>query len=57
MNNEVTTDNDTEKAPLITHLIELRQRLIYSMIAFLFLFFACYGVSGYLYSFLAQPLA
>jgi len=57
VNNEVTTDSDTEKAPLITHLIELRQRLIYSMVAFLLLFFACYGVSGHLYSFLAQPLA
>ncbi len=48
---------DTEKAPLIAHLIELRQRLIYSLIAFFILFFACYGVSEYLYSFLAQPLA
>ncbi|MDH5189607.1 MAG: twin-arginine translocase subunit TatC [Rhodospirillaceae bacterium] len=57
MNNEIAKDNDTEKAPLITHLIELRQRLIYSMIAFLILFFVCYGVSEYLYSFLAQPLA
>lgn len=57
MNKAVVTDNDTEKAPLITHLIELRQRIIYSAIAFLLLFFACYGVSGYLYSFLAQPLA
>lgn len=57
MNKAVVKDNDTEKAPLITHLIELRQRIIYSAIAFLLLFFACYGVSEYLYSFLAQPLA
>lgn len=49
--------SETEKAPLMVHLIELRQRLIYSMIAFLILFFACYGVSEHLYSFLAQPLA
>ena len=45
------------KAPLMAHLIELRQRLMYSMAAILVLFFACYGVSGYIYSFLAQPLA
>lgn len=55
--NEVVADTNKDKAPLITHLIELRQRLIYSMIAFLVLFFASYGVAEYLYSFLAQPLA
>ena len=59
--NDALTDNETktetEKAPLIVHLIELRQRLIYSLIAFFVLFFACYGVSEHLYSFLAQPLA
>ena len=51
------TEDGEGKAPLLAHLIELRQRLIYSMAAILVLFFACYGVSGYLYSFLAQPLA
>lgn len=45
------------KSPLMAHLIELRQRLMYSMAAILVMFFACYGVSGYIYSFLAQPLA
>lgn len=50
-------DDEDDKAPLMSHLIELRQRLIYSVVAILVLFFACYGVSGYLYSFLAQPLA
>ena len=60
MNDSLTNNEksrDTEKAPLIVHLIELRQRLIYSLIAFFILFFACYGVSEHLYSFLAQPLA
>lgn len=60
MNDPLTNNEkskDTEKAPLIVHLIELRQRLIYSLIAFFVLFFACYGVSEHLYSFLAQPLA
>jgi len=52
-----TSAKDEDKSPLMTHLIELRQRLIYSMASILVLFFACYGVSEYLYSFLAQPLA
>ena len=52
-------DNAVEegKAPLMAHLIELRQRLMYALGAVLVLFFACYGVSGQIYSFLAQPLA
>lgn len=49
--------DEEEKAPLLAHLIELRQRLMYSLAIILVLFFACYGVSGQLYSFLAQPLA
>ena len=50
-------DDTEDKAPLLTHLIELRQRLIYAVATVLVLFFACYGVSGEIYSFLAQPLA
>lgn len=55
--NPVVEDEDDGKSPLMTHLVELRQRLIYSFAALLVMFFACYGVSGYIYSFLAQPLA
>ena len=60
--NDQSSPNDkaveeVEKAPLMSHLIELRQRLIYSMVSILVLFFLCYGVSGPIYSFLAQPLA
>ncbi|MBF0247740.1 MAG: twin-arginine translocase subunit TatC [Alphaproteobacteria bacterium] len=53
------TEQDVEdhKAPLMAHLAELRQRLMYSLGAILVLFFACYGVSEYIYAFLAQPLA
>ncbi len=50
-------DDTKDRAPLLTHLIELRQRLIYSMVALLVLFFIAYGLSEYIYSFLAQPLA
>lgn len=52
-----STENEEQRTPLLSHLIELRQRLIYSVSAILVLFFACYGVSEYLYSFLTQPLA
>lgn len=55
---EVIKDEAEEgKTPLMVHLVELRQRLMYSMGAILVVFFACYGVSGQIYSFLAQPLA
>jgi len=55
--NETDAVEDADKSPLMSHLIELRQRLMYSIAAVLVVFFACYGVSGHLYSFLAQPLA
>jgi sec-independent protein translocase protein TatC len=43
--------------PLIDHLIELRQRLLYSIAAFAVCFVVCYYFSGQIYGFLAQPLA
>ncbi len=55
--NAVVEDGDENKSPLMAHLLELRQRLMYSLAAVLVMFFACYGVSGHIYSFLAQPLA
>jgi sec-independent protein translocase protein TatC len=48
---------DDSKAPLLEHLIELRQRLIYSAAAILVLFFACYYFAPQIYGFLVQPLA
>jgi sec-independent protein translocase protein TatC len=49
--------NDDKPMPLLDHLIELRTRLIYSMIAFVIAFAVCYYFSKQIYSFLAQPLA
>ena len=49
--------DEASKAPLMAHLIELRQRLMYSMGALLVLFFGCYGFADQIFSFLAQPLA
>lgn len=49
--------DDEGKAPLMSHLIELRQRLMWSLGVIVVLFFASYGISEYLYNFLTQPLA
>ena len=43
--------------PLLEHLIELRRRLLFSLIAFLVAFGICYYFSRDIYSFLARPLA
>lgn len=43
--------------PLVEHLVELRQRLIYSLLALLLLFFVCYAFSEHIYAFLTRPLA
>ena len=48
---------EEDKAPLMSHLLELRKRLMYALAVILVLFFAAYGISEHLYSFLAQPLA
>lgn len=43
--------------PLIEHLMELRQRLLWSVGAFVIAFALCYYFSTNIYGFLAQPLA
>jgi sec-independent protein translocase protein TatC len=48
---------DDKKMPLIDHLIELRQRLIYSLLAFFAAFAVCYFFSNEIFDFLARPLA
>ena len=52
-------DNNTEESamPLLDHLIELRSRLMYSVISILVLFFICYYFSPDIYNFLVAPLA
>jgi sec-independent protein translocase protein TatC len=47
---------DASKAPLMDHLIELRQRLIYSLVAFFGFFIVCYAFSRPIYNILAWPL-
>jgi sec-independent protein translocase protein TatC len=48
---------EASRAPLLDHLIELRQRLIWSLLAFFVAFFACYFFAEYIYAFLTHPLA
>ena len=42
---------------LISHLVELRQRLINSLIFLFLLFVICYYYSDYIYGFLVDPYA
>jgi sec-independent protein translocase protein TatC len=46
---------DASKAPLLDHLIELRQRLIWAVVAFVVMFFLCFAVAGHIYNVLVWP--
>lgn len=46
---------EASRAPLIEHLVELRSRLIKSLIAFLLMFFVCFGFSTQIYNILVLP--
>lgn len=49
-------DIDDSSAPLIEHLIELRSRLIWSVVAFLVAMVLCYVVWNPIYNFLTRPI-
>ncbi len=51
------TDVDETKMPLLEHLTELRQRLLYCVLVLILLFFVCYYFAEDIYAFLVQPLA
>ncbi|GAB4367523.1 MAG: twin-arginine translocase subunit TatC [Kiloniellaceae bacterium] len=53
----VTDAPDDKKMPLLDHLIELRQRLLYSVIALLVVFILSFAVAEHIFNYLAQPLA
>ena len=48
-------DIDASKAPLMDHLIELRQRLIYAVLAFLATFVLCFYLAPQIYDILVWP--
>ncbi len=49
--------NEKNEGGFISHLVELRQRLINSLIFLMLLFVFCYYFSEYIYGFLVQPYA
>ena len=50
-------DLDDRQLPLLDHLIELRNRLMYACAAIFAGFFLCYFFADHIYAFLVQPLA
>lgn len=48
---------EATKAPLLDHLLELRKRLIYSILAFVLSFLVCFFFARQIYGFLTLPLA
>src|ERR1700733_6777077 len=48
---------EATKAPLLDHLLELRKRLIWSIVAFVICFLICFAFAKYIYAFLTMPLA
>jgi sec-independent protein translocase protein TatC len=54
---EVEDPIDDKPMPLLEHLMELRRRLMWSIVAFMIAFFVSYYFAKQIYAFLAQPLA
>ena len=53
----MTDEAEGKKMPLLDHLIELRQRLLYAFIALFVAFLVCFFFAQQLFDFLAAPLA
>lgn len=52
-----TENIQSAQMPLIAHLLELRRRLIYSLLAFIVASLICYHYAADIYAFLVKPLA
>jgi sec-independent protein translocase protein TatC len=48
---------EATKAPLLDHLIELRRRLVWSLVSFVLAFVLCFIFAKQIYAFLTEPLA
>ena len=57
MGEQVSDELDGGKMPLMDHLVELRRRLVISVVAFIVCFFVGYAVAEPIYQFLVAPLA
>ena len=51
------SDLDNSRAPLLDHLVELRRRLLFSVMAIVVLFFVCYTFAQPIFGILVRPLA
>lgn len=51
-----TDDIDDSSAPLIEHLTELRNRILYSLAAFVVCMIACFSVWNPIFNFMTQPI-
>ena len=49
-------DIDASRAPLLDHLVELRRRLVWSVVALILAFFVCFYFAQPIFNFLAAPL-
>lgn len=52
-----SSDPEDNKMPLLEHLVELRNRLMYAVGGLFIAFIGCYLVAEHIYAFLVQPLA
>lgn len=57
MTNSTDIPLDPLRQPLLAHLVELRKRLMWSLLAILLAFGLCYAFAPEIYGFLVQPLA
>ncbi|MFZ0693118.1 MAG: twin-arginine translocase subunit TatC [Alphaproteobacteria bacterium] len=53
----MSDDINDRKMPLLEHIIELRNRLIYAIVAFFVAFAVCYYFADHIFAFLLKPLA
>lgn len=51
------SETEEAKMPLLDHLVELRTRLLWSLVSIIVLFIAIFPFAEYVYQFLVQPLA
>lgn len=52
-----TSDQNDKTMPLLDHLIELRSRLMWSLLAFIIVFAVCFYFAANIYAFLLEPYA